>query len=165
MKRTARQRWVLLAAVAALLVLALWQWQRDASHANGALTALDPAAISHISLALPDAATLHYEKRSDGHWWRTDGTARRVADDDRLRDLADIAAARVLSWRPLADFESAKIGLAPPHAVLTLDDRTLVFGVNAVTGPQRYVRVGERVALVSARYMPRSPEIRTTELH
>jgi hypothetical protein len=26
------------------------------------------------------------------------------------------------------------------------------------------VRVGERVALVSARYMPRSPEIRTTEL-
>jgi hypothetical protein len=164
MKRTARQRWVLLAAVAALLVLALWQWQRDAGHANGALTTLDPAAISHISLALPDAATLHYEKR-DGHWWRTDGTARRVADDDRLRDLADIAAARVLSWRPLADFESAKIGLAPPHAVLTLDGRTLVFGVNAVTGPQRYVRVGERVALVSARYMPRSPEIRTTELH
>ncbi len=164
MKRAARQRSLLLAAVAVLLALALWQWQRDASRANGALTTLDPAAISHISLALPDAPTLHYEKR-DGHWWRIDGTAHRVADDDRLRDLADIAAARVLSWRPLADFEPAKIGLAPPHAVLTLDGRTLAFGVNAVTGPQRYVRVGERVALVSARYMPRSPEIRTTELH
>jgi hypothetical protein len=49
--------------------------------------------------------------------------------------------------------------------VLTLDGQTLAFGINAVTGPQRYVRVGERVALVSARYMPRSPEIRTTELH
>ena len=165
MKRTTRQRWLLLAAVAALLVLAWWQWQRDAGRANGALTTLDPAAISHISLALPGAAALHYEKRGDGHWWRTDGTARRVADDDRLRDLADIAAARVLSWRPLTDFEPARIGLAPPHAVLTLDGQTLAFGVNAVTGPQRYVRVGERVALVSARYMPRSPEIRTTELH
>ncbi len=165
MKRAARQRWLLLATVAVLLGLALWQWQRDASHANGALTTLDPAAISHISLALPDAATLHYEKRSDGHWWRTDGTAHRAADDDRLRDLADIAGARVLSWRPLGDFEPAKIGLAPPQAILTLDGQTLAFGVNAVPGPQRYVRVGERVALVSARYMPRSPEIRTTELH
>jgi hypothetical protein len=165
MKRTARQRWVLLAAVAALVALAGWQWQRDAGRANGALTALDPAAIRHVSLALPGAATLHYEKRGDGHWWRADGPARRVADDDRLRDLADIAGARVLGWRPLADFEPAKIGLAPPQAVLTLDGQTLAFGVNAVTGPQRYVRVGERVALVSARYMPRSPEIRTTELH
>ena len=87
-----------------------------------------------------------------------------MADDDRLRDLADIAAARVLSWRPLTDFEPAKIGLAPPQAVLTLDGQTLAFGVNAVAGPQRYVRVGERVALVSARYMPRSPEIHPTAL-
>ena len=165
MKRAARQRWLLLASVAVLLGLALWQWQRDAGHANDALTTLDPAAIGHISLALPDAATLHYEKRSDGHWWRIDGTAHRVADDDRLRDLADIAGARVLSWRSLGDFEPAKIGLAPPQAILTLDGQTLTFGINAVPGPQRYVRVGERVALVSARYMPRSPEIRTTELH
>ena len=165
MKRAARQRWLLLASVAVLLGLALWQWQRDAGHANDALTTLDPAAIGHISLALPDAATLHYEKRSDGHWWRIDGTAHRVADDDRLRDLADISGARVLSWRSLGDFEPAKIGLAPPQAILTLDGQTLAFGINAVPGPQRYVRVGERVALVSARYMPRSPEIRTTELH
>jgi len=164
MKRAARQRWTLLAVVVVLLALALWQWQHDASHANGKLTSLDPAAISRISLALPDAATLHYEKRSDGHWWRTDGTARRVADDDRLRDLADIAAARVLSWRPLADFEPVKIGLVPPQAVLTLDGQTLAFGVSAVTGPQRYVRVGERVALVSVRYMPRSPEVPVTAL-
>jgi|SRR6185312_2257892 len=164
MTRAARQRLSLLLAVLALLALAAWQWQHDAGRENGNLTTLDPATISHISLALPGDATLHYEKRADGHWWRTDGTARRVADDDRLRDLADIAAARVLSWRPLADFEPAKIGLAPPRAVLELDGQTLAFGVSAVTGPQHYVRVGQRVALVSARYMPRSPEIATTTL-
>ena len=149
----------------ALLALAGWQLQRDASHENGRLTVLDPAAISRISLALPDVATLHYEKRSDGHWWRTDGTASRVSDDDRLNDLTDIAAANVLSWRPLSDFEPAKIGLSPPRAVLDLDGQMLAFGVSAVTGPQQYVQVGQRVALVSARYMPRSPEIKTTELH
>ena len=165
MKRAARQRLWLLCAVLALLVLAGWQRQRDASHENGSLTALDPTTISHVSLTLPGATTLHYEKRSDGHWWRTDGTARRVADDDRLNDLTDTAAAPVLSWRPLSDFEPAKIGLLPPRAVLDLDGQSLAFGVSAVTGPQQYVQVGRRVALVSARYMPRSPEIKTTELH
>ncbi|TAL88876.1 MAG: hypothetical protein EPN69_15600 [Rhodanobacter sp.] len=165
MKRATRQRLLLLCAVLALLALAGWQWQRDTSHGNGSLTALDPTTISHISLTLPGAATLHYEKRSDGHWWRTDGTARQVTDDDRLNDLTDIAAAPVLSWRPLGDFDRAKIGLAPPRAVLDLDGQTLAFGVSAVTGPQQYVQVGQRVALVSARYMPRSPEIKTTELH
>ena len=165
MKRAARQRLWLLCAVLALLAVAGWQRQRDASRGNGNLTALDPTTISRISLALPGAATLHYEKRSDGHWWRTDGTASRVADDDRLNDLTDTAAAPVLSWRPLSDFEPVKIGLSPPHAVLDLDGQSLAFGVSAVTGPQLYVQVGQRVALVSERYMPRSPEIKITELH
>src|SRR3546814_10781498 len=98
--------------------------------------------------------TLHYEKR-DGHWWRTDGTPTR-ANDARLNDLADTAAAHVLSWRPASDFDPAKIGLAPPHAVLELDGQRLEFGESSVTGPQHYVRVGNRIALVSSRYVPRS---------
>ncbi len=165
MKRAARQRVFLLLAVLTLLTLAGWQLQRDTRHDNGNLTALDPTTINHVSLTLPGAATLHYEKRSDGHWWRTDGTPRPVTDDNRLNDLTDIAAAHVLSWRPLSDFDPAKIGLSPPRAVLELDSQSLAFGASAVTGPQQYVQVGQRIALVSSRYMPRSPEIKTTELH
>ena len=165
MKRATRQRLFLLCAVVALLAVAGWQLQRDASHENGNLTTLDPTTIKQLSLSLAGSATLHYEKRSDGHWWRSDGTARPVANDDRLNDLADIAAARVLSWRPLSDFDLAKIGLAPPRAVLELDGQSLAFGVSAVTGPQQYVQVGQRIALVSSRYMPRSPELKTTDLH
>ena len=165
MKRAARQRLTLLLVVLALLALVGWQLRRDASHESGALTALDPATISHINLTLPGAASLHYEKRANGHWWRTDGTPGRVANDDRLNDLTDIAAAQVLSWRAASDFNPAKIGLSPPRAILDLDGQSLAFGTSVVTGSQHYVRVGQRITLVSSRFMPRSPEIQVTELH
>ncbi|MDE2249048.1 MAG: hypothetical protein KGJ96_10795 [Xanthomonadaceae bacterium] len=165
MKRAARQRLLLSLAVIGLLGLAGWQWRHDARDATGTLTALDPAAIGHITLSLPGAAPLHYEKRADGHWWQIDGTPSRVPDDARLRDLANIAAAPVLSWRPASDFDPARIGLAPPRATLDLDGHALAFGVSVVTGPQHYVRVGRRIALVPSRYMPRSPAIKITELH
>lgn len=163
MKRAARQRLFLFLAVLGLLALAGWQWRHE-TH-DDTLTSLDPATISHITLSLPGAAPLHYEKRADGHWWHMDGTPTRVPDDSRLRDIADIAAAPVLSWRQASDFDLAKIGLAPPHAILQLDGQSLAFGVNAVIGPQRYVHVGQRIALVSSRYMPRSPAIKITDLN
>lgn len=155
MKRTARQRLILLAAVAALLLLAGWQWQRDLRHAPGTLLRLDPAAISRVTLGLGDAPPRHYEKR-DGHWWRIDGAPVRV-DDSRLNQLADIAAAPVRHWRPASDFDPTRIGLQPPRMLLVLDGQRVAFGVTSVTGPQRYVQVGPQVALVSIRYTPRPP--------
>lgn len=163
MKRASRQRLMLLLAVVTLLALAGWQVQRDDARDPGRLTTRDPASINHISLTLPGTPTLHYEKR-DGHWWRTDGTPAR-AIDGRLNELADTATAHVLSWRNASDFDLAKIGLAPPQAILDLDGQTLEFGETSVTGPQHYVRIGQRIALVSERYMPRSPATQTTELH
>ncbi|MGC1549767.1 MAG: hypothetical protein WA777_14685 [Rhodanobacter sp.] len=155
MKRATRQRlWLLLGAVA-LLALASWQWHRDATNAPGNLLTIAPAAISHIELRIGKSAAMHYEKR-DGHWWHIDGTPALV-DDGSLDDLTAIAAAPVLKWRPANDFELAKIGLDPPRAVLRLDDQTLSFGEIATIGPLRYVQVGERVALVSLKYTPRSP--------
>jgi hypothetical protein len=162
MKRATRQRLMLLLVVAALLGWAGWQLQRDAQDAPGALLALDPASISHVALSFGGAPTTHYERR-DGHWWQTDGKPVRV-DDARLADLTDIAAASVLRWRAASEFQPSKIGLAPPLAILVLDNQTLEFGETSVTGPQRYVRVGQRVALVSVRYMPRPPGTKVTKL-
>jgi hypothetical protein len=153
MKRSTRQLAWMTAGAVALMAVAAWQWQRDAEEAPGTLLSLAPAAISRIELSIGAGASEHYAKRDD-HWWRTDGTPAR-ADDGRLGELADTASAEVLSWRPASDFDPAKIGLKPPVAVLTLDGQTLEFGETSVTGPQRYVRVGDRVALISVRYTPR----------
>lgn len=153
MKRATRQRMGMLIVAIALAALAGWQWQRDRDEAPGTLLKLPPSDVTQVELRIGHGAAEHYARR-DGHWWRVDGTPTR-ADDGRLAELADTAAASVLSWRPLSDFQPARIGLAPPMAVLSLDGQQLEFGEMSVTGPQRYVRVGGRVALVSVRYTPR----------
>jgi hypothetical protein len=163
MKRSTRQR-LWLSGVAVLLVAAAaWQWQRDADAAPGTLLPQAPADISRIDLTIGNGAAEHYS-RHDGHWWR-DGDTAHPADDGRLDELANTAAAQVLSWRPASDFEPARIGLAPPVAVLSLDGQRLEFGETSVTGPQRYVRVGDRVALVSVRYTPRPASGATVPTH
>ena len=153
MKRAVRQCLWMLGGAAALVAVAGWQWQNDRAKDPGTLLGIAPAAVLQVELSLGQGPTEHYARR-DGHWWRTDGTPAR-ADDGRLGEMVDPAAAVVLSWRPASDFVPAKIGLYPPLAVLSLDGQRLEFGETSVTGPQRYVRVGERVALISVRYMPR----------
>ncbi len=155
MQRASRQRVSLLVAVLVLLGLAAWQWQHDARNAAGSVLTLVPEDVSRIALTLGDTPTAHYAKRN-GHWWRVDGTPA-PADDGRLAELANTAAAPVMRWRAASDFNPAKIGLQPPQAVLNLDGQTLEFGETVVTGAQRYVRVGHRIALVPARYSPRPP--------
>lgn len=155
MHRATRQRVGLFLAVLVLLALTAWQWQYDARNATGSVLTLAPEHIGHIALAIGDRPAMHYAKR-DGHWWRVDGTPV-PADDGRLAELANTAAAPVMSWRAASDFDPAKIGLQPPQAILSLDGQTLEFGETVVTGAQRYVRVGQRIALVPARFSPRPP--------
>ncbi len=153
MKRHTRQRLWLIGGTALLLAAAGWQWQRDSAQAPGTLLTQAPGDITQVALRLGSGPLEHYARR-DGHWWRTDGTPART-DDGRLTELVQTAGAAVLSWRPMSDFDAARIGLAPPVATLTLDSTQLDFGETSVTGPQRYVRVGDRVALIPVRYTPR----------
>ncbi|MGN6280274.1 hypothetical protein [Frateuria sp.] len=158
MRRKARQRWIVGAIALALLALAVVQYLHDQRQAPGTLLDLDPTAIASVTLTLSGQPPESY-RRLDGHWWQSDG---KRADDGRLQELTEIAQAPVVSWRPATDFQAGKIGLAPPVARLTLDGQVLDFGTTAVTGPLRYVRVGERIALVPLRYTPR-PAARDAE--
>ncbi|HEV2622397.1 MAG TPA: hypothetical protein VGU65_09965 [Frateuria sp.] len=151
MRRAARQRWLVLGIAAALLMLAVLQYLHDRARAPGTLLGIDPTSITAVTLDMAGKPPERYRRRN-GHWWGEHGQR---ADDGRLDDLAGIAAAPVAGWRPAGNFDLAKIGLAPPLAQLQLDDRTIEFGTTAVTGPLRYVRVGERIALVPLRYTPR----------
>lgn len=163
MKRSTRHRWWLLAIAVPLIAVAGWQWRSDRRAENGTLLGLDPASIQRIDLAWDGGVAEHYVRR-DGRWLAVEGTSLTV-DEGRLADLAATAAAPVQSWRPLGDFEPAKIGLAPPSAVLTLNGHALAFGEAAVTGPLRYVRAGDRIALVSVRFTPRPVKAVAADTH
>ena len=156
MKRAARRRLALLIIVAIVVVAALWQWQRDRHDDPGNLLALDPSAINQVGLQFQNAPMQHY-RHHDGHWWKADGQDTR-ADDGRLNELTQTAAAEVLQWRPVQEFSLSRIGLTPPLASLELNGQRVEFGETSVTGPQRYVRVGDRIALIPARYSPRPVE-------
>jgi len=151
MRRAARQRWIVAGLATALLAFAAMQYLHDRRTAPGTLLAMDPADITAVTLTLAGHPPATW-RRHNGHWWHADG---KPADDGRLQELSEIAQAPVASWRPAADFEPSKIGLQPPLARLQLDGQTLDFGTTAVTGPLRYVRVGNRIALVPLRYTPR----------
>ncbi len=154
MRRSVRHRLSLLLLAIAVLAFAACQWRQENREAPGTLLALEPSAISRVDVRIGNAPTEHYARR-DGHWYRIDGAASR-ADDGHLGELTETAAASVLRWRPASDFDAARIGLTPPSATLTLDGHALDFGEMSVTGPQCYVRVDGRIALVSVRYMPRA---------
>jgi hypothetical protein len=162
MRRSVRKRFGLLLAAVAVLAFAGWQWRHDAQKSPGLLLPLDPASITHVSLRIGSTPAENYSRR-DGHWYRVDGTPVR-ADDGRLGELTETTAASVLRWRPASDFDPARIGLQPPAATLTLDGHVLDFGEMSVTGPQCYVRAGNRVALISIRYMPRPARAQATKL-
>jgi hypothetical protein len=164
MTRTAYRRLWLLLGVAVLLALALWQWQRDRAAAPGSLLGIDPATITRVELQLGRAAPMHFARR-DNHWWRTDGGSPARVNDARLDALTAIAAAPVEHWRAATDLDPAKVGLAAPRAVLTLDGHALHFGAVAAIGHRCYVQRGARVALVSLRYMPQAPRDEKLALH
>jgi hypothetical protein len=157
MKRALRGQLWLLAAVVVLLVAAWWQVRSDRAAAPGTLLPLAPDNITRVTLDMGTAPTEHYIKRGE-HWWRTGLATPIRADDKRMAELLRIAAAPVQSWQPASSYDLAKIGLAPPQAKLELDDETLRFGTTTAIGHNVYVQVGERVGIVSLRYMPRSAQ-------
>lgn len=155
MRRRTRHRLLGLIALAVLLGLAGWQYMADRARDPGTLLALAPARVNHIEVMRGSSPPQRYERR-DGHWYRV-GPGQARVDDGRLDELAATAAVRVLEWRPISDFNPAHIGLQPPQLVLVLNDRRLAFGALSAVGPQRYVRVGDRVALIPAADTPRPP--------
>jgi hypothetical protein len=141
-----------LMGVVVLLILVgavIWQLRKDdADTAEHTLTTLDPAGVHRIDITMKGLPPQHFE-RDGGHWSGN--------DQGRPGDLAALAGTPVSEWKDAGAFDAAKIGLAPPLAVLTLDGTRIEYGDLAALGRQRYARIGNRIAFIPAQAMPRPP--------
>ena len=148
-----------LAIIAVVLVVAvLWVGRREYLRDPPAVTALDPDTVTRIELDIPPVAPQVFEKRTDG-WWRVQPSAAR-ADDARVQRLARLAASPVSRWMPATSVDPAKVGLDPPSATLVVNGTRLEYGGLTAVDGLRYVRVGDKVALVPRQY---SPEVTLTK--
>lgn len=158
MTRPNRNLFLLAIIAMALVAVVLWIGRREYLRDPPALTQFDPGAVKRIELDIPPVAPQVFEHRADG-WWRVKPSAAR-ADDARVQRLANLAATPIARWIPGAEVKPAKVGLAHPSATLVLDGVRLEYGGLSALDNLRYVRVGDKVALVPRQY---SPEVMLTE--
>ncbi len=152
MRRAHRNLGVLAIIAVVLVAVVLWTGRREYLRDPPAITALDPDAVTRIQLDIPSIAAQAFERRDDG-WWRVRPSEVRV-DDARVQRLANLAATPVSRWLPADAVTPANVGLDHPSATLVLNGVRLEYGGLTTIDDLRYVRVGNKVALVPRQYSP-----------
>ncbi len=147
-----KARTVLNALLALLAAALLWLALKQPGDPGSAdeqplLTALPKDSVSRIELRHPRSATMVLE-RSEGRWRMTQPYAIR-ADSDRINLLLDFLGARSLTRFPVVAGDLGRYGLAEPNSVLILNDQRFEFGIQHPLAPNRYVRSGDTVHLVT----------------
>lgn len=149
--------WLAIAAVV-LVAAVLWSGRRAYLRDPPTLTPLAPDAVTRIELDIPPIAPQVFVRDRDG-WQRTAPSAAR-ADGARVERLANLAATPVARWIAADQITPAKVGLDHPSATLVLAGTRLEYGGLTAIDDLRYVRVGNKVALVPRQY---SPEVMLTK--
>jgi hypothetical protein len=142
---------LLLAGVVALLGAAVGvQLARERAAADDPLLRIDASAIRRIEVACRGCATQRF-KHVDGAWWMRAPLQGRASEEAIARLLA-IPASPVRTRHPRSALDPRKLGLEPPQATLRLDDTLLAFGATDALRGDRYVAVGDTIALVPDRF-------------
>ncbi len=150
MRRRTRHLLAMLAIGGGLGVAVLLQVRHERVQARDPLTTIDPATLHRLRVECLGCTARVFE-RVDGQWRMREPQDVR-ADQAAVKRLIEIATAPVRTWHPRDAFDAAKVGLAPPQAVLTLDGRALRFGVTDAIDGDRYVDTGTAIALVPGRF-------------
>lgn len=150
MKRRTRST-LLLAGVVALLGAAVGvQLAHERRAADDPLLRIDTSAVRHVEVACRGCATQRFE-RVEGAWWMRAPLQGR-ADPQAIARLLAIPASPVQTRHPHGALDPRKLGLEPPQATLRLDDALLAFGTTDALRGDRYVAVGDSIALVPDRF-------------
>jgi hypothetical protein len=124
--------------------------RREDAIAIEPVTSIDPARVKDVRIACVECSPRHFRK-VDGHWRMLEPFAE-AADDARIERIAAIARAPVRFRHAANELDAKRLGLDPPWATLRLDDAVMTFGTTDAIHGDRYVRVGDTIALVPDRF-------------
>jgi len=153
----------LFALVTALLGVAVYaELARERTLAPQPLTALDPATVTHLEIRCASCTTRVFE-RVDGVW-RMRAPHDAPANPEAIARLLAVLRAHVRSRAKLADYDAAKLGLAPPQFSVVADAVRIDIGGEDPIDHDRYVRIGDELLRVPDRFSARLLESPESEL-
>ena len=126
------------------------------------LTSLDPAAVQQVEIRCRDCRTRRFER--DGSGWRMLEPYAQAANAGAVMRLLAVARAPVRTRAQLAQYDAAKLGLAPPQFTLIFDQTIIEIGNEDPIEHDRYVHVGAELLRVPDRFSARLLESPDAEL-
>lgn len=152
MKRATRINLMLILVVAALGFAVYWQVNSEVARYEPPLSILKPEQITEVTVSCLQCIVRRFE-RIDGHWMMRE-PYNLPADDAQLARLLSIATSQVRSRRSLTSLDAKKIGLDPALISLDLGPAHFDIGTTDAFNGDRYVRVGDTIAMVPDRFSP-----------
>jgi len=161
-RKSTRQVLLLALLVAALGGAVYAELERERSLGPPPLTTLDPASVQRIEIRCRECQSRRFAR--DGSGWRMLEPYARPANSDAVARLLTVLRAPVRNRAPLADYDVAKLGLAPPQFTLRYDDVTIEIGNEDPIEHDRYVHMGADLLRVPDRFSARLLESPESEL-
>jgi hypothetical protein len=152
MKRATRTNLILIGIVAALGFAVYSQVGHEIAEFEPPLTALDPGSIDQIAVSCTQCVPRRFVR--DKQHWTMQAPYAMAADDDAVNRLLSIAASPVRLRHPGSAFDAKKIGLDPPLMTLELGALDIDIGMTDVLRGDRYVRIGDTIAMAPDRFSP-----------
>ena len=150
-----QSRWIvnllLLVAIAALALVALYEPGIDQDPHEQALTGLDQEQIDRVRIHRPPRDDLVLARQQGGGWVIASHTAL-PADQLQVSALTRLAQQKAVRSYPVAELDLARLALEPPRASVMLNDVQVDFGDTEPLQGLRYVRVGAQVHLIPDLY-------------
>jgi hypothetical protein len=162
MRKSTRNILLLAVGVAVLGGAVYAELVRERSFAAQPLTTLDPAGVQRIEIRCRDCQTRRFER--DGTGWRMLEPYAQPAKADSVARLLAVVQAPVRTRAKLADYDPAKLGLAPPQFTLTFDQTIIEIGGEDPIEHDRYVCLGDELLRVPDRFSARLLESPESEL-
>lgn len=162
MRKTTRSLVILTVAVVALGTAVYAELARERGLAPQPLTAIDPAAVTHLEIRCQSCATRVFE-RVDGVWWMKQPLDAR-ANPQALARLLAVVNAPVRTRAKMAGYDAAKLELDPPRIAVTVDGTRIDIGGEDPIDHDRYVHVGDELLRVPDRFSARLLEAPESEL-